>query len=219
MSLIKNVLVQQGNFTLNIPQLNLPDVGVTVFHGPSGSGKTTFFNVLIGLTAAPGWSWNLNNTAMHDLSISDRQLGVVFQEYDLFSHLSVEENIFIVAKARRKKSEWSLMFTQIEYYKNKLNLDTCWLTNAGKLSGGEKQRVALLRALICKPRVLLMDEPFSALDPSLRSEARGLVLSILKEVEMPVYLISHDEMDLAAFADTVVEFEKGVVKGVKNLYN
>lgn len=219
MSLIKNLFVQRSNFQLDIPELRLPENGVTVFFGPSGSGKTTFFNVLVGLTEARGWSWAFNQVDMEKLSLSERQLGVVFQDYSLFPHLTAEENILLVAKARYQKNEWPLVNQQIESYKKSLNLKSCWQIKAEMLSGGEKQRIALLRALICRPRLLLLDEPFSALDPHLRTEARSLLGQLLKEIKIPVYLISHDQADVEAFADTTVEFEMGSIKSVKTLHN
>ncbi len=205
MAQISNIKLQLGSFTLSVDQLQLSDTGVTAIQGPSGSGKTTFFNTLIGIHQPAGWSWNFNGSDLAQRKISDRQLGVVFQNYELFPHLTSEENIKIVFEARRKDNFKSA----VEAYVEKLNLMACWRTKAADLSGGEKQRVALLRALICKPQLLLLDEPFSALDIATREQARLLVKSVLTELNIPVYLISHDPEDTAFLAQHRVYIDSG----------
>lgn len=211
MALIKNLKLKFDHFLLDIPELKIADEGVTAFWGPSGSGKTSLFKTLIGLHQPAGWSWDLHGIKMHELELADRQLGVVFQSYDLFPHLTAEQNIRIVAEARGEVSE-----SVIENFKNKLGLSSCWKTLAQKLSGGEKQRVSIMRALVSQPRILLLDEPFSALDPQLRNEARLLVKGLISELKIPVYLITHDQADVDALADAVVELQQGRVVGVKN---
>ena len=128
--------------------------------------------------------------------------------------MTARENVKIVFQARRSDS----FETEISPYLDSLNLTKCWNTRAFDLSGGEKQRVALLRALICKPRILLLDEPFSALDPDLRSEARGLVKSMLINLKIPVYLITHDAEDVSSLAQHKVTISDGAFSAVKKLY-
>ncbi len=205
MAQISNIRLQLGAFKLSVEQLQLPDTGVTAIQGPSGSGKTTFFNTLIGIHQPENWSWQFNGVDLAKLKISERRLGVVFQNYELFPHFSAEENIKIVFEARSEGD-----FTKaVDGYVEKLNLRSCWQTKASDLSGGEKQRVALLRALICKPQLLLLDEPFSALDSATRAQARVLVKSVLTELNIPVYLISHDEEDAAFLAQHRVFIDGG----------
>lgn len=205
MALIKNINLKLGSFNLTVDELNLPDVGITAIQGPSGSGKSSFFNTLIGVHNPKNWSWVMNNQDLAKLKIADRRLGVVFQNYELFPHMTAEENIKIVFQARSKNQ-----FTEaISDYVSKLELKSCWKTKASDLSGGEKQRVALLRALICNPRVLLLDEPFSALDPESRNQARQLVKSILIDLKIPVYLITHDQSDVQSLANHKVIIENG----------
>lgn len=217
MSLIKNLNLrfEADNFGLKIDALEVPDHGVTAFWGPSGSGKTTLFKTLIGLYQPENWSWIYKDVSLHTLSLADRRLGVVFQNYELFPHLTAEENIHLVMKARHPKENLPQVLQQCENFKTRLLLAPCWHTRAEKISGGEKQRVALLRALLSRPRILLLDEPFSALDPDLRQEARLLLKSVLKEFDLPVYLITHDQEDVDALANTQIELEKGRVRGVK----
>ncbi len=209
MALIKNVNVTLGNFSLKIDSLSIADNGVTAFTGASGAGKTTFFNTLIGIHNPPGWSWQFKDQNLADLSISDRRLGVVFQAYDLFPHLSAKENIQLVFRVRNLAETFD---DSVKLYLERLNLKNCWNTKAANLSGGEKQRVALLRALICKPRILLLDEPFAALDVKVKIQARALVRLLIADLEIPTYLITHDESDIEALAQQVISIEAGHFK-------
>ncbi len=212
MSLIQNLALKFDQFKLEIPELHIPDKGVTAFWGPSGSGKTTLFKTLIGIYQPLGWSWNFKDELLSSMDVGERRLGVVFQNYELFSHLTAAENINLILSSRNQIADQSKL---VETYKIKLNLNNCWQTRAENLSGGEKQRVALLRALICRPRLLLLDEPFSALDPDLRSEARALVKSVLTDLEIPIYLITHDPADVTALAHTIIELQQGRIVAVK----
>ncbi len=212
MSLIKNLIVKNGNFELNIPHLELSDTGVTALLGPSGSGKTTLIKTLVGLHSPTGWSWNFKGEHLHRLQIGERRLGVVFQGYDLFPHLTAEENILLVLRARHSEKERAAVMEQLYSYKKNLNLTSCWHTRADDLSGGEKQRVALLRALVSNPRLLLLDEPFSALDPELRTEARLTVKNLIHELKIPVYLITHDAEDVKMLADHSLAINHGRIQ-------
>lgn len=206
MALIKNVNVTLGNFSLKIDSLSIADKGVTAFTGASGAGKTTFFNTLIGIHNPAGWSWQFKDENLAELSISGRRLGVVFQTYDLFPHLSAKENIQLIFRVRNTAEKFE---ETIEPYLARLALKKCWNTKAADLSGGEKQRVALLRALICKPRILLLDEPFAALDADVKTEARALVKSLITDLDIPTYLITHDEADIEALAQQVIFIQNG----------
>ena len=211
MSFIKNLYIKYDNFELNIPELNIPEKGVTAIQGSSGSGKTTFLNALIGIYQPKGWTWKFKNETLSQLSISDRRLGVVFQSYDLFPHLTAEDNILLVLKARNSEFNRNEVIKQLQKYKFQLNLESCWTTLAHNLSGGEKQRVALLRALVSNPRILLLDEPFSALDTDLRAEARQLVKELISQLEIPVYLITHDKQDVEFLAQNVIYLRAGKI--------
>jgi ABC-type Fe3+/spermidine/putrescine transport system ATPase subunit len=209
MSLIKNLHLKFDDFTLDIPELTLSETGVTAIQGPSGSGKTTFLNALIGLHEPQNWQWKFKNEILSDKSMSERRLGVMFQSYDLFPHLTAEENILLVLQSRYKEELRLEPRQKLEAYRQQLNLGACWNTKAQVLSGGEKQRVALLRAVISNPRLLLLDEPFSALDPELRGEARALVKSFISQLSIPVYLITHDEEDVKQLANHRIFLSKG----------
>lgn len=207
MSIIKDIHLTLGSFNLVIPNLEIPNQGVTAFVGSSGSGKTTFFNVLLGLYQPQGWSWQFQNEDLAKLNRADRHLGVVFQNYELFPHMTAEQNVKIVFESRHSESE---SFENIvSEYIEKLALQKCWQTKAQHLSGGEKQRVALLRALMSKPKILLLDEPFSALDAASKDEARSLVKSLVHHLQIPVFLITHDHEDVKVLADHIVSIRQG----------
>lgn len=211
MSSIKNLYLKFDNFELNIPELNIPEKGVTAIRGSSGSGKTTFLKALVGLYHPKGWIWKFKGENLSHLDIAERRLGVVFQGYDLFPHLTAEDNILLVLNARNSGKDRSEMNKQLQKYKFQLSLESCWKTQASLLSGGEMQRVALLRALVSSPRILLLDEPFSALDTDLRSEARLMVKELIKQLEIPVYLITHDKEDVEYLAQSVIYMKDGKI--------
>lgn len=198
------------DFELNIQELMIPEKGITAILGSSGSGKTTFLKTLIGLYQPRGWSWTFKGELLSALDIGGRRLGVVFQGYDLFPHLTADENINLVLKARNsEKAARTAAQNKVEKYISQLHLERCRHTRAQNLSGGEKQRVALLRALVSNPRILLLDEPFSALDTDLRSEARLLVKELLSQLDIPVYLVTHDKEDVATLAENVIHLKNG----------
>lgn len=207
MVLIKNLNYKIDNFSLVIPDLVFKENQITLISGPSGSGKTTLFNLLIGTLSTPNWSFKVDGFELSQAKLNERRLGVVFQNYELFPHLSAEENITIVMESRDNLSPTSL--NQLNDFKTKLRLENCWNTRAQNLSGGEKQRVALLRAVMSQPRLLLLDEPFGALDESNRQEAREIVQQVLNEMKITTLLISHDEKDLQIFGANVVRLDHG----------
>lgn len=194
MSLVKNLIRHYDGFSLEINHWEIPDNGVCALWGPSGAGKTSLFRVLIGLDACESLEWNFKGTNIAKLSVPERRLGVVFQNYELFPHLTARDNIVFAAKAR-KLNEKSIS-DQLAKLVADLKLESCLFRKAHQLSGGEEQRVALARALIGEPRFLFLDEPFSALDSDLRNEARNLVQSVINERKIPSLLITHDKEDL-----------------------
>lgn len=207
MFLIKNLKFKLQGFELNCPELQFESHGITAIRGPSGSGKTTFFKILIGEYLPQNWSWRLDGQELSQLEVSERKLGVVFQSYELFPHLTAEENVKIVMKARNNFTTDAL--EQLEKYKMQMQLDFCWHTHAQNLSGGEKQRTAVLRAIMSKPKLILMDEPFSALDPALRQESRLLVKSVIAAAAIPALMITHDEEDCRQLADRTIQMHEG----------
>ena len=210
MSLIKNLHYKFEGFELKADALVIPDMGITVLQGPSGSGKSTFLNILIGLEKPKSCTWTFQGTELSVLPIEDRRLGVVFQSYDLFPHMTAEENVTLVLKARNPKDQWSPLLVKLQELTGELGLNKCWHTRAQHLSGGEKQRVALLRAVISNPRLLLLDEPFSALDTENRVEARKTLKAFIERVRVPALIVTHDEEDVKVLADHVYHLKHGI---------
>lgn len=214
MSLVKNINLKLDSFELIIPQLEIADTGVTAIQGESGSGKTTLLNVLIGLHKPTNWEWSFKGTDLAKLEISERRLGVVFQGYDLFPHLTAQQNVEIVLKARYpKKDLQQIQINKLAESVEQLKLDKCWTTKSENLSGGEKQRVALLRAVFSNPRMLILDEPFSALDIDLRNESRQILKSFIHKLEVPVLLVTHDENDVSVLAQHTLRMKNGRIIG------
>lgn len=209
MSLVENLIYEYDSFKLNIPSWEILDQGITVLWGNSGEGKTTILRVLIGLEKCPRLKWQFHDLDLAKLSVPQRKLGVVFQTLELFPHMSARRNILFAAEARqvdeekceRKLNHW------IEVLQMKKFIDQA----ASTLSGGEKQRVALVRAMIGEPRMLLLDEPFSSLDESLRQESREILKSLLREEKIPALLISHDRKDVDYLADKVSTLKDGKI--------
>lgn len=207
MIFLKNLAYERDSFKLEIPFLEFKYNSFNVIIGPSGAGKTTLFNLIIGLLHDERWSFMIDGEELVQKPIEKRQLGVVFQNYELFPHLSAQDNILIVMKSRNNYNAETVQL--LEQYKLQLNLDKCWYTLAENLSGGEKQRVALLRAVMSQPKLLLLDEPFSALDENNRNESRQLIKKFVTDLKLTTLLITHDQKDVEIFGDKVIRLLDG----------
>ncbi len=206
-SLIQNLIRQYDDFEIAIPHWELADTGVTALMGPSGSGKSSIIRLLLGLDDCPSLAWTFQGQDLAQLPVGERRLSVVFQNYELFGHLTARENIEFALRARGQDvREQSQAVSELI---SKLQLQKCADRKARVLSGGEKQRVALARALIAKPRFLFLDEPFAALDTNHRAEARALVKKVIADAKIPTLLVSHDADDIRDLAQQVVRLENG----------
>jgi ABC-type sulfate/molybdate transport systems ATPase subunit len=202
-SVVKQLIADYGDFSIEIENWEIPDQGVTALWGPSGSGKSSVLRLLLGIDSAEKLEWDFQGTDLGKLSVSTRRLGIVFQNHELFDHMTALENLEFSAEAalcRRAELRPSAekIKANLERFSKKLGIDTFSHRSARLLSGGERQRVALARALIGEPRMLLLDEPFSSLDAENRSEARSLVRSVLDENRLPAILVTHDAADIDA---------------------
>jgi ABC-type sugar transport system ATPase subunit len=201
------------NFVIDIPEMEFLDSGITAIQGPSGSGKSSIFRILAGLDACPGLSWEFQDLNLAALSIGDRRLGIVFQNFELFQTLTVDENIRFAGRVRqRAKNEIN---RDLEQFADRLKIENILGRRVDRLSGGESQRVALARALMGRPRMLLLDEPFSALDPEIRIEARALVKQTLSDFKIPALIVTHDLEDVRALAEKVIQIRNGRLASVK----
>lgn len=170
---------------------------VTKIHGPSGAGKTTFLKIVAGLVRADAGRIIVNNVTWLDterqtnLSPQARRVGFVFQDYALFPNMSVMQQL----QYATTDSIW------IDRLLHLGKLETLITHKPHHLSGGQQQRLAVLRALAIKPQVILMDEPFSALDRSMKSELIGDLKSIFSELKATVLIVSHNPDELVSIAD------------------
>ncbi|MBQ9148364.1 MAG: ABC transporter ATP-binding protein [Oscillospiraceae bacterium] len=169
--------------------------------GPSGCGKTTLMKTIAGILPAEGGSIRLDGREITKLPIHKRGTVIVFQDMRLFPHQSVAENVAFPLKMqgvtrleRLRRAEELLEKVQMKDYVNR---------RPAELSGGQQQRVALARALAAQPKLLLLDEPFSALDENLREDMRNLVLQLRREFEMTVILVTHDREEALSMSDRV----------------
>jgi molybdate transport system ATP-binding protein len=180
--------------------------GTVALVGPSGAGKTTVLRAIAGLerTAegriAVGEEVWLDSGSRLDIPAERRRVGVVFQDFALFPHMSVHANVAFGAVGR-----------SVDALLERLQIAHLARVAPGELSGGERQRVALARALAREPRVLLLDEPLSALDPHTRGHVRGELAELLRELCLPVLLVTHEFEDAAALADRIGVLGQGRV--------
>ncbi|MBN2511134.1 MAG: ATP-binding cassette domain-containing protein [Spirochaetales bacterium] len=181
----------------------------TGISGPSGSGKSTLFQLIAGLKKPVRGSVMVNGKVLYDsrkgicVPVHKRAVGMVFQEKLLFPHLSVRKNLNF-SQAYTSRSRISF-FDVVEI------LDLAHILDAkpGVISGGEQQRVAIGRALLASPDILLLDEPFSAVDKDLRGSIIGYLFRLKEGLDVPLAIISHDPSDFTALADEVVFIDKG----------
>jgi len=161
--------------------------------GPSGSGKTTLLKLIAGLESPDGGEIYWDDVPMTHMPVHKREFGMVFQEYALFPHLSVIEN---VAYGLKEKG-WSSQRSKGDAMQWLQRVDLTFAANypVHLLSGGEQQRVALVRALAPKPRLLLLDEPFAHLDPSLKRQLQSIFYELLSETDQTVLWVTHDQQE------------------------
>jgi ABC-type sugar transport system ATPase subunit len=191
----------------------LPDGGITVAVGPSGSGKSTLVALVAGLLA-PGEGRILFGG--HDVTgvpPERRNVGVVFQHYALFPHLSVADNIAFGLTTRGRRLPRQAVAARVEELGVLLGLVPLLGRRPAELSGGERQRVALARALAPRPALLLLDEPLSALDAALRRQLRAQLAVLLRRLGTTVLYVTHDQEEAMMLADHLVVLERGRVVG------
>ena len=173
--------------------------------GPNGAGKSTALGAIAGTVLSEG-PITLNGRSIEDASVEDRRVGYVFQEYLLFPHLTVLENVAFGPRARRTARPTTVAVEWLE----RLGLGDLAARRPAQLSGGQAQRVALARALASDPELLLLDEPLAALDVEIRAEVREELASHVKAWAGLTIVVTHSFDDVSALADDVVVIEGGV---------
>jgi len=190
MELRVNVAVQEGDFV--------------ALAGKSGSGKTTLLRILAGLEEAKGEIKIADEIWLDkakSLPTQKRGIGFVFQDYALFDNMSVEENLLFVNRDK-ELAKHLLDITELSEFKKR---------HPSRLSGGQKQRVSLCRAMMNRPKLLLMDEPLSALDPLMRTKLQNEILTLHKKFETTTIMVSHDPSEIYRLANRVILLDNGKV--------
>jgi len=199
----KDLHGSSGDMELKV-NLEIKEGDFVALAGQSGSGKTTLLRILAGLEISNGiikvgdTTW-LNSKS--SLKPQSREIGFVFQDYALFTNMSVKENLLFVNKDE-KLANYLLEITGLSELENRL---------PSTLSGGQKQRVSLSRALMNKPKLLLMDEPLSALDPKMRTKLQNEILTLHREFGTTTIMVSHDPSEIYRLANRVVVLEYGKI--------
>lgn len=181
-----------------------------VLLGPSGSGKTTVLSIIAGLTKQDKGDVLIENQNVSSLSPAKRRIGFVFQDYALFPHLTVFENI--AYGLRIKRIEKSRIEKRVGHYLSRINIEKEKDKFPHQLSGGQKQRVALARALVTEPEILLMDEPMSSLDPLTKERIGEELKSIQQEMGITTIYVTHDQEEAALFGNRVSVLHHGKIE-------
>ena len=217
---VDHVVKKYGNNTV------IPDLSVNIRQGefftllgPSGCGKTTLLRMIAGFNSIEGGSIYFNDKRINDLDPSKRNIGMVFQNYAIFPHLSVRNNVAFGLKERKLPK--AQIAEQTDRFMKLMHIDEYADRMPDRLSGGQQQRVALARALVIQPDVLLMDEPLSNLDAKLRVEMRTVIKEIQNNVGITNVYVTHDQEEAMAVSDRIAVMNLGVIQQIgtpKTLY-
>lgn len=211
--IINHAVKKYGDFVA-IPDLSLeiqPGEFFTLL-GPSGCGKTTLLRMIAGFNSIEGGQFFFGDRLINDLDPAKRNIGMVFQNYAIFPHLTVRKNVAFGLKNRKlpknqiiQRTDDFMSLMKIQEYADRL---------PENLSGGQQQRVALARALAIEPEVLLMDEPLSNLDAKLRVEMRGVIKEIQNRLRITTVYVTHDQEEAMAVSDRIAVMNLGVIQQI-----
>jgi sulfate transport system ATP-binding protein len=179
--------------------------------GPSGSGKTTILRMVAGLEYADGGAIYFGDQDATDIPVRDRGVGFVFQHYALFPHMTVAQNIAFGMKVSKVKRDKAAIDARVTDLLRLVRLDGLGDRFPAQISGGQRQRVALARALSVDPKVLLLDEPFGALDANVRHDLRRWLREIHSELGITTIFVTHDQEEALDLADRVVILKDGQI--------
>ncbi len=184
--------------------------------GPSGCGKTTLLRIMAGLEGADGGQVAFHGEDMTQVHVRERRVGFVFQHYALFRHMSVFDNVAFGLRMRPRASRPSeaQIREQVQHLLERVQLAGLSDRQPAQLSGGQRQRVALARALAVQPRVLLLDEPFGALDAKVRKTLRRWLRELQQELRVTTVFVTHDQEEALDVADRVVLMNRGRIEQV-----
>ncbi len=214
---VRHIAKRFGAFAaLDDVSLDFPAGELVALLGPSGCGKTTLLRIIAGLEAPDAGEVFLDGEEASRRDVRDRRVGFVFQHYALFRHMTVFENVAfgLRVKSRRQRPGEAEIRRRVRRLLQLVQLD--WLADRypAQLSGGQRQRIALARALAVEPKVLLLDEPFGALDAKVRRELRGWLRRLHDELHVTSIFVTHDQEEALEVADRVVLMNHGRVEQI-----
>ena len=205
---LKNVKKSyDGTVVLKNISLDIGEGEIVSILGPSGCGKTTLLNLILGIVDADGGRIIFNGEDLTDVPMEKRGFNIVFQDYALFPNLNVYQNI---TYGLRNKPEISSR-EEVEELIRLLGLEEHLTKRIGQLSGGQKQRVALVRTMVMKPKILLLDEPLSALDGVIKESIKDRIRTIAKEYNLTTIIVTHDPEEALTLSDRVMIINDGEI--------
>ncbi len=210
---IKNAVKKYGDYkAVNNANLTIQEGELFTLLGPSGCGKTTLLRMIAGFNSIDEGEIAFGDKVINDIPAHKRNIGMVFQNYAIFPHMSVFNNVAYGLKARKvskneieKRVIEALQMVQMEQFKDR---------QPSQLSGGQQQRIALARAIVIHPDVLLMDEPLSNLDAKLRVQMRTIIRKLQKDLKITTIYVTHDQEEALAISDRIAVMKLGVIQQV-----
>jgi sulfate/thiosulfate transport system ATP-binding protein len=208
---VENATKRFGDFTaLDNVSITVPDGSLTALLGPSGSGKSTLLRVIAGLEHADSGKVLINDQDVTNQTVQERDIGFVFQHYAAFKHMTVRDNIAFGLRIR--KTPRDKIRDKIKELMHLVQLQGMAHRYPSQLSGGQRQRMALARALAVEPKVLLLDEPFGALDARVRKELRAWLRRLHDEMHVTTIFVTHDQEEAMDVAEQIVVMNEGRVE-------
>ena len=202
----------KGRFAVKDVNLKIDDHDFVVLVGPSGCGKTTLLNLIAGLVDITSGDLLIDGVLTNDVKPKDRNIAMVFQNYALYPHMSVYDNLAFPLKNRKYPK--AIIKEKVETAAKKLVIDDILFKKPGQLSGGQKQRVAIGRAIVRDPALFLMDEPLSNLDTALRNQLRLELIELHCSMNATIIYVTHDQIEALTLATKIVVMSEGKIQQI-----
>ena len=205
-------ITEEGALAVDNFNLHIQDKEFIVLVGPSGCGKSTTLRMVAGLEEISGGELYIGGQLMNDVAPKDRDISMVFQNYALYPHMTVRENIAFPLKLR--KMDKAEINQRVEQAAEILDITEYLDRKPKALSGGQRQRVAIGRAIVREPKVLLMDEPLSNLDAKLRNQMRAELIKLRQRINTTFIYVTHDQTEAMTLGDRIVIMKDGVIQQI-----
>ena len=205
-------ITEEGVLAVDNFNLHIQDKEFIVLVGPSGCGKSTTLRMVAGLEEISGGELYIGGQLMNDVAPKDRDISMVFQNYALYPHMTVRENIAFPLKLR--KMDKAEINQRVEQAAEILDITEYLDRKPKALSGGQRQRVAIGRAIVREPKVLLMDEPLSNLDAKLRNQMRAELIKLRQRINTTFIYVTHDQTEAMTLGDRIVIMKDGVIQQI-----